>query len=36
MRSENHFELIPVDAIRFFMGFHICIPPISCGAYELV
>jgi hypothetical protein len=36
MRSENHLELILVDVVGLFMGFYICIPPISCGTYELV
>jgi hypothetical protein len=36
MRVESHLELIPVDGVRFFMSFYICIPPISCRAYTLV
>jgi hypothetical protein len=36
MRSKNHLELILVDVVEFFMGFHVCIPPISCGTYEMV
>jgi hypothetical protein len=36
MGSENHLELIPVDGVKFFMSFYICIPPISCRAYKLV
>jgi hypothetical protein len=36
MRAESHLELIPVDGVRFFMSFYICIPPISCRAYKLV
>jgi hypothetical protein len=36
MRSESHLELILVDGVRFFMSFDICIPPIRCGAYQLV
>jgi hypothetical protein len=36
MRSENHLELIPVDAFGFFMSFNKCIPPIRCRAYKLV
>jgi hypothetical protein len=36
MRPENHLELIPIDVVGFFMGFYICIPPISCSTYELV
>jgi hypothetical protein len=33
---ESHLELILADAIKFFMRFYICIPPISYGAYQLV
>jgi hypothetical protein len=36
MRSESHLELIPVVAFGFFMSFYICIPLISCGAYQFV
>jgi hypothetical protein len=36
MRSESHLKLIPVDVVEFFMGFYICIPPISYGAHKLV
>jgi hypothetical protein len=36
MRVENSLKLVSVDAIGFFMAFYICIPPISCGTYELV
>jgi hypothetical protein len=36
MRAENRLKLIPVGAVRLFMGFYVCIAPISCGAYELV
>jgi hypothetical protein len=36
MGSESHLELIPVDSVRFFMSFHICIPPISCRSYQLM
>jgi hypothetical protein len=36
MRSESHLELIPVDGVRFFMSFYICIPPISCRSYQLM
>jgi hypothetical protein len=36
MRAESHLELIPVDGVRFFMSFYICIPPISCGSYQLM
>jgi hypothetical protein len=34
MRSKNHLELIPIDTIRFFMGFYVCIPPIGCKTFE--
>jgi hypothetical protein len=36
MRTENHLELIPVDGVRFFLSFYICIPPISCRSCQLV
>jgi hypothetical protein len=36
MRSESHLELIPVDGVRFFMSFYICIPPISCRSCQLM
>jgi hypothetical protein len=36
MRSESLLELIPVDGVKFFMSFYICIPPIRCRAYKLV
>jgi hypothetical protein len=36
MRAESHLELIPVDGVRFFMSFYICIPPISCRSYQLM
>jgi hypothetical protein len=36
MRAKSHLELIPVDGVRFFMSFYICIPSISCRAYKLV
>jgi hypothetical protein len=36
MRSESHLELIPVDGVRFFMSFYVCIPPISCRSYQLM
>jgi hypothetical protein len=36
MRLENHLELIPVDALWFLMCLYVCIPPVSCGTYELV
>jgi hypothetical protein len=36
MRAESHPELIPVDGVRFFMSFNICISPISCRSYQLM
>jgi hypothetical protein len=36
MRAESHLELIPVDGVRFFMSFYICIPPISRRSRQLV
>jgi hypothetical protein len=36
MRSESHLELIPIDGVRFFMSFYICIPPISCRSCQLM
>jgi hypothetical protein len=36
MRSEDYLELIPVDAVRFFMSIYICIPLISYRAHKLV
>jgi hypothetical protein len=36
MRSESHLELIPVDGVRFFMSFYICIPLISRRYYQLM
>jgi hypothetical protein len=36
MRSKGNLELIPVDALGFFMSFYICISPIRCMAYQLV
>jgi hypothetical protein len=36
MRSESHLELIPVDGVRFFTSFYICIPPISYRSYQLM
>jgi hypothetical protein len=35
MRSKGHLEHIPVDDVRFFISFYICILPISCGAHKL-
>jgi hypothetical protein len=36
MRAESHLKLIPVDGVRFFMSFYICIPPINCRSYQLM
>jgi hypothetical protein len=36
MRTESGFELWPVDAFGFLMGFHISIPPVSYRARKLV
>jgi hypothetical protein len=36
MRSESHLKLIPVDGVRFFLSFYICIPLISCRSYQLM
>jgi hypothetical protein len=36
MRVESHLELIPVDAVGFFMSFYICIPQISYMSCQLV
>jgi hypothetical protein len=36
MRAESHLELIPVDGVRFFMSFYICISPISCRSCQLM
>jgi hypothetical protein len=36
MRAESHLELIPVDGVRFFMSFYICIPPINWRSYQLM
>jgi hypothetical protein len=36
MRAESHLELIPVDGVRFFMSFYICIPPINCRSCQLM
>jgi hypothetical protein len=30
IRAEIDLELIPVDGVRFFMSFYLCIPPITC------
>jgi hypothetical protein len=35
MRAKGNIKLIPVDTVRFFMSFHVCIPPVSYGTYEL-
>jgi hypothetical protein len=31
MRAKSHLELTPVDDVRFFMSFYICIPPSAVG-----
>jgi hypothetical protein len=36
MRSKSHLKLIPIDVVEFFMSSYIGIPPINCGAYQLV
>jgi hypothetical protein len=36
IKEEIHLELIPVDGVRFFMSFYICISPISCRSYQLM
>jgi hypothetical protein len=36
IRAESYLELIPIDGVRFFMSFYICIPPISCRSYQLM
>jgi hypothetical protein len=36
MCTENDIELWSVDALRFLMGFHISIPPVSCRTRKLV
>jgi hypothetical protein len=36
MRSKSHLELILVHVVGFLMSFYLCIPSISCGAYQLV
>jgi hypothetical protein len=36
IRVESHLDLIPIDGVRFFMSFYICIPPISCRSYQLM
>jgi hypothetical protein len=33
MRSKSHLELIPVDGVRFFMSFYLCMPPVSYKSY---
>jgi hypothetical protein len=36
MCTKSRFELRPVDALMFLMGFHVSIPLVSCGSRELV
>jgi hypothetical protein len=36
MRAESHLELIPVDGVRSFISFYICIPLVRCMSYQLV
>jgi hypothetical protein len=36
MCIESSSELRPVDALEFLMGFHVSIPPVSCGTIKLV
>jgi hypothetical protein len=36
MYIESGSELRPVDALRFLMGFNICIPPVGCRTRKLV
>jgi hypothetical protein len=36
MRMESFFELWPIDAFRFLLGFHISIPPVGCRTRKLV
>jgi hypothetical protein len=36
MRSENHLELILVEALWFLVSLYVCIPPISCGTYKMM
>jgi hypothetical protein len=36
MRTESGFELRPVDAFSFLMGFHISIPLVGYRARKLV
>jgi hypothetical protein len=31
MKSESHLELIPVDGVRFFISFYICIHQSAVG-----
>jgi hypothetical protein len=33
---ESSSELRAVDALRFLMGFHICIPPVGYKTGKLV
>jgi hypothetical protein len=36
MCTESNSEFWPVDALRFLMGFHVSIPPVSYQTGELV
>jgi hypothetical protein len=36
MRVKDILKFIPVDVVGFFMSFHVRIPPVSRGTYELV
>jgi hypothetical protein len=36
MRTKTILEFLPIDAFRLFMGFDVNVPPICCGAYELM
>jgi hypothetical protein len=36
MRAESDLELIPIEGVRFFISFYICILPISYKSYQLV
>jgi hypothetical protein len=36
MRMKSGFELWPVDALGFLMGFHVTIQPVGCRTRKLV
>jgi hypothetical protein len=36
MCTESGSELQLVDALRFLMGFHVSISPVSCSTRKLV